>query len=107
PVAAGLAGVHGMRLLVLAAVILALAMLAFASSVHAADLHGVTGFDEFAEGHENIAKALARRPSLVHDPNYVRHHPSLAHYLHDNPLARTELAAEAGETESPAPPAPC
>ena len=83
--------------------LLAVAMLALASSVRASDLHGVTGFDEFAEGHENIGKALTRRPSLAQDPSYLKHHPSLAHYLHDNPLARAEIDAEADE-ESAAPP---
>jgi hypothetical protein len=80
------------------------AMLGLATIGRAADLRSVTGFDEFAEGHQNIAKALARRPSLVQDQNYVRHHPGLAHYLHDNPLARAELESEANE-EAAAPPA--
>jgi hypothetical protein len=87
-----------MRALLIAAV------LALVSSAQAADLHGVTGFDEFAEGHENIGRALTRRPSLVQDPNYVKHHPGLAHYLHDNPLARAELDAEADEESAVPPP---
>jgi hypothetical protein len=84
----------------------AAAILMLASSVRATDLHGVTGFDEFAEGHENIGRALTRRPSLAQDPNYLKHHQSLAHYLHDNPLARAELDAEADE-ESAVPPRSC
>jgi hypothetical protein len=78
-------------------------LLAGVPSARAADLHGVTGFDEFAESHENIAKALERRPSLAQDPTYLRRHPGLAHYLHDNPLARTELDAEADD-DAPTPP---
>jgi hypothetical protein len=78
-------------------------LLAAVPSARAADLHGVTGFDEFAESHGNIAKALERRPSLAQDPTYLRRHPGLAHYLHDNPLARTELDAEADD-DVPTPP---
>ena len=84
-----------MRALLLAAVLLGLV-----SGGRAADLHGITGFDEFSEGHDNISKALTQRPSLATDPNYLKHHPSLAHYLHDNPLARAEFEAEADDEEA-------
>ena len=87
-----------MRALLIAAV------LALVAGAQAADLHGVTGFDEFAEGHENIGRALTRRPSLAQDPNYLKHHPSLAHYLHDSPLARAELDAEADDEAAVLPP---
>jgi hypothetical protein len=75
-----------------------------APGAHAADLHGVTGFDEFAESHQNIGKALEHRPSLAQDPTYLKRHPGLAHYLHDNPMARTELDAEADEEAATPPP---
>jgi hypothetical protein len=79
-------------------------VLALVANARAANLHGVTGFDEFAEGHENIGRALTRRPSLAQDPSYLKHHQSLAHYLHDNPLARAELDAEADEEAAVPPP---
>jgi hypothetical protein len=79
------------------ALLLAAMLLVLVPSARAADLHGVTGFDEFAEGHENIGKAVTRRPSLAQDPNYLKHHPSLSRYLHDNPLARAEFEAEADD----------
>jgi hypothetical protein len=66
----------------------------------AADLHGVTGFDEYAENHDDIAKALGRHPSLARDPSYLLHHPSLAHFLHDNPTARAELEGEDDDVEA-------
>ncbi len=66
-------------------------------TVSARDLHHVTGFDEYAENHEGVAAALARQPSLASDPEFLAHHPSLAHYLHDNPLARAELESEDDE----------
>lgn len=77
--------------------------LAWCAAGSAADLSGITGFDEFAENHDNIAKALAKTPSLAHDAEYLAHHPSLKRYLHDNPLARAEFDAE---EDQPPPPAP-
>ena len=82
------------------ALLLAAMLLVIVPSARAADLHGVTGFDEFAEGHENIGKAVTRRPSLAQDPNYLKHHPSLSRYLHDNPLARAEFEAEVDDEEA-------
>ena len=67
---------------------------AWVVSAAAADLHGITGYDEYAENHEGIARALEKRPSLARDPSYLEHHPSLKQYLHDNPLARAEFDAE-------------
>jgi hypothetical protein len=68
--------------------------------IGAADLHGVTGFDEYAENHDDIAKALGRHPSLARDPTYLQHHPSLAHFLHDSPTARAELENEDDDVEA-------
>ncbi len=68
------------------------------------DLSGITGFDEFAENHEGIAKALSKRPSLAQDPSYLEHHPTLKKYLHDNPLARAEFDAEDDTLPSSPPP---
>jgi hypothetical protein len=31
---------------------------------------------------------------LAQDPTYLVHHPSLAHFLKENPLARSELEGE-------------
>ncbi len=80
--------------------LLAIVVLVLAPAVRAADLKGVTGFDEFAEGHPGTAQALSRRPSLAQDPDYLKHHPELGDYLHDNPLAASEFQAEADEEEA-------
>jgi hypothetical protein len=60
----------------------------------AADLHGVTGFDEFAEEHPGVAAALQKHPSFAADPDYLQHHPGLAEYLKHSPIAADELAGE-------------
>src|SRR5215470_19315690 len=79
--------------------LLAVALLLLVRVASAGDLHHITGFDEYAENHDGVAKALTRHPSLASDPEYLSRHPSLEHYLHDNPLARTELEDEDDEFE--------
>lgn len=80
--------------------LLAIAVLVLAPAVRAADLGGITGFDEFAEEHPGTAQALSRRPSLSQDPDYLKHHPELADYLHDNPLAQSDFQGAALEEEA-------
>lgn len=70
---------------------LALALLLPTVRTRAADLHDVTGFDEYAEEHPETAEALSRRPSLAADKDFLRRHPSLAAYLQSHATARTEM----------------
>ena len=75
------------------------------AAARAGDLGTITGFDVFAENHPGIAADLARHPSLVHDPDYMRSHPGLVQYLRSTPLARMELDDEADAEIEPTPPA--
>jgi hypothetical protein len=74
-----------------APVVFALVLLLPTSGARAADLHDITGFDEYAEEHPETAEALSRRPSLAADKDFLRRHPSLASYLQSHPSARTEM----------------
>jgi hypothetical protein len=71
-----------------------LLVLGVVTAVRAGDLSGIMGFTEFSEEHSGIAKELTKHPSLAGDPTFLKEHPDLANYLHDNPLARDELAGE-------------
>ncbi|MFZ0786129.1 MAG: hypothetical protein WA369_17005 [Candidatus Acidiferrales bacterium] len=51
----------------------------------------VARFDQFLDGHPEIAEQVRRNPSLVDDRDFVHNHPALQDYLRDNPGVRDEL----------------
>ena len=48
-------------------------------------------FDQFLDGHQEIAQQLRHNPSLVNDQNYVQGHPELQTFLQDHPGVREEM----------------
>src|SRR6266853_43137 len=48
-------------------------------------------FDQFLDGHQEIAQQLRQDPSLVNDQNYVQGHPELQTFLQDHPGVREEI----------------
>jgi phage-related protein len=48
-------------------------------------------FDQFLDGHQEIAQQLRHDPSLVNDQNYVHGHPELQAFLQDHPGVREEI----------------
>ncbi len=48
-------------------------------------------FDQFLDGHQEIAQQLRHDPSLVNDQNYVQGHPELQAFLQDHPGVREEI----------------
>jgi hypothetical protein len=48
-------------------------------------------FDQFLDGHREIAQQLRHDPSLVNDQNYVQGHPELQTFLQDHPGVREEI----------------
>src|SRR5712672_2331596 len=48
-------------------------------------------FDQFLDGHQEIAQQLRHDPSLVNDQNYVQGHPELQTFLQDHPGVREEI----------------
>jgi hypothetical protein len=72
-------------------IVLSTVLVAFGVRAYAADLHEVTGFDEYAEQHPETADALSRHPALAEDPDFVRHHPSLADFLGSHSTVKAEL----------------
>ena len=48
-------------------------------------------FDQFLDGHPELAGQLRKDPSLVNDDDFVKQHPSLQAYLHEHPAIREQL----------------
>ena len=48
-------------------------------------------FDQFLDGHRNIAEELRRNPSLADNQQYVQSHPELQSFLQENPGIRQQL----------------
>ena len=48
-------------------------------------------FDQFLDGHRNIAEELRRNPSLADNQQYVQSHPELQSFLQENPNVRQQL----------------
>lgn len=48
-------------------------------------------FDEFLDGHREVADQVRRDPKLVDDEQFVRSHPELDDYLRDHPGVRDQL----------------
>jgi hypothetical protein len=53
-------------------------------------------WDSFAEEHPRIARALAFKPSLMHDKRYLKRHPELRDFLQEHPEVREAMAANPG-----------
>jgi hypothetical protein len=51
----------------------------------------VANFDQFLDGHREIAEQVRRDPSLCDNRDFVRNHPALDSYLRDNPEVRDQL----------------
>src|SRR6266481_6285150 len=48
-------------------------------------------FDQFLDGHQEIAQQLRRDPSLVKNQEFLQSHPALQSYLQDHPTVREDL----------------
>jgi hypothetical protein len=48
-------------------------------------------FDQFLDGHPELAGQLRKDPSLVNNDDFVKQHPSLQAYLHEHPAIREQL----------------
>src|SRR6202041_918529 len=48
-------------------------------------------FDQFLDGHPEVARDLRKDPSLVNDAQYAKNHPALQAYLTDHPQIREEI----------------
>ena len=49
-------------------------------------------FNEFLEGHDNIAGELSKNPSLANNKEYLENHPALQDYLKAHPQVHQELS---------------
>jgi hypothetical protein len=48
-------------------------------------------FDQFLDGHREIAEQLRRNPSLANNQQYLNDHPALQTYLQDHPAIQAQL----------------
>jgi hypothetical protein len=51
-------------------------------------------FDQFLDGHREIADQLRKTPSLIDDPQYLQSHPELNAYLQDHPSVKQEISQQ-------------
>ena len=49
-------------------------------------------FDQFLDGHREIANQLRKTPSLIDDPQYLQSHPELNAYLQEHPSVKQEIS---------------
>jgi phage-related protein len=52
----------------------------------------LSSFNEFMEGHSNIAGELSKNPSLANNQEYLENHPALKDYLKAHPQVHEELS---------------
>jgi GrpB-like predicted nucleotidyltransferase (UPF0157 family) len=52
----------------------------------------LSSFNEFMEGHGNIAGELSKNPSLANNQEYLENHPALRDYLKAHPQVHHELS---------------
>ncbi len=57
------------------------------------DQADVKAFDQFLDGHPEVAKELRSNPSLVDDQQFVSSHPGLQEFLESHPNVRKEIKA--------------
>jgi hypothetical protein len=53
----------------------------------------MASFNEFLEGHGNIAGELSKNPALANNQEYLENHPELKDYLQTHPQVHEELSA--------------
>jgi phage-related protein len=53
---------------------------------------GLSSFNEFMEGHRDIASELSKTPSLANNQEYLENHPALQDYLKAHPEIHEELS---------------
>ena len=51
-------------------------------------------FDQFLDGHREVADQLRRTPSLIDDPQYLQKHPELNAYLQDHASVKQEISEQ-------------
>jgi hypothetical protein len=51
----------------------------------------LASFDQFMDGHREIAEQLRKNPSLLDDREFVKGHPALQEYLEQHPEVREEI----------------
>jgi hypothetical protein len=51
----------------------------------------VASMDQFLDDHKNIAKDLEKKPDLVNNDKYLKHHKDLENYLSGHPAVREEV----------------
>ena len=51
----------------------------------------LAAFDQFLDGHPELAEQLRKDPSLVNNDDFVANHPDLQRYLQDHPEVREDL----------------
>ena len=51
----------------------------------------MANFDRFLDGHREIAEQVRKDPSLLDNRDFVRDHPALETYFHQNPGVRDQL----------------
>ena len=54
----------------------------------------VARFDQFLDGHREIADQLRKTPSLIDDPQFLQSHPELNAYLQEHPSVKQEISAQ-------------
>jgi hypothetical protein len=53
-------------------------------------------WEEFADTHSGIARALAYKPSLINDPHYLKGHPDLDAFFQAHPDIKSAMANNPG-----------
>ncbi len=61
------------------------------SQDNAANRDELARFDQFLDGHPEIADQLRRDPSLADKPDYLKDHPALQSFLQDHPGVRDQF----------------
>ena len=51
----------------------------------------VATMDDFLDRHKDIAKSLEKKPELVNDRGYLKHHKDLDEFLNEHPAVREEV----------------
>jgi hypothetical protein len=51
-------------------------------------------FDQFLDGHREVADQLRKTPSLIDDPQYLQSHPELNAYLQDHTSVKQEISQQ-------------
>jgi GrpB-like predicted nucleotidyltransferase (UPF0157 family) len=64
----------------------------YARGEHDATGRELSSFNEFMEGHSNIASEVSKTPSLANNQEYLESHPALQDYLKAHPQVQEELS---------------